>query len=93
MSIEKNLKYILEEHEAEKAKLERLNNFIHSEEFKLKTDETQKELIIKKFGLLKSYIEVLEEQIKYDKELLENEACYISKDGGSYEELEKKCIK
>ena len=47
MSIEKNLKYILEEHEVEKAKLERLNNFIHSEEFKLKTDETQKELIIK----------------------------------------------
>ena len=40
MSIEKNLKYILEEHEVEKAKLERLNNFIHSEEFKLKTDDT-----------------------------------------------------
>ncbi len=25
--------------------------------------------------------------------IVENNACYISKDGGSYEDLEKKCIK
>ncbi|BBA53276.1 hypothetical protein FV113G1_P10770 (plasmid) [Fusobacterium varium] len=93
MSIEKNLKYMLEEYEVENTKLERLNNFIHSNEFKLKTDETQKGLIMKKFELLSNYVEVLKKQIKYDKELLENEACYISKDGGSYDELEKKCIK
>ncbi|MDU1910438.1 hypothetical protein [Fusobacterium sp.] len=93
MNIEKNLKYILEEYEVEETKLERLNKFILSDEFKLKTDDMQKELIMKKFELLKNYIAVLKEQIKYDKELLENEACYISKDGGSYEELEKKCIK
>lgn len=93
MSIEKNFKYMLEEYEVESAKLEKLNNFIQSEEFILKTDETQKELIMKKFEFLKSYIEILKEQIKYDKKIIENEACYISKDGGSYDELEKKCIK
>ena len=48
---------------------------------------------MRKFELLSSYVEVLKKQIKYDKELLENEACYVSKDGGSYDELEKKCIK
>ena len=93
MSIETNLKYMLEEYEIEASKLERLNNFIHSEEFKLDTDATQKDIIVKKAELLKSYVEKLKEHIKYDKEIVENNACYISKDGGSYEDLEKKCIK
>lgn len=93
MSIEKNLKHMLEEIEVEKVKLEKLENFVQSEEFKTKTDEIQKEIILKKAKLLKNYVEVLKEHIKYDKEIIENEVCYISKDGGSYEELEGKCVK
>ena len=48
MSIEKNLKYIKEEYEAEVARLERLNNFIKSAEFEKATDEMQRELLLKK---------------------------------------------
>lgn len=90
MSIEKNLKYMLEEYEAETLKLERLNNFIKSEEFKTSTDCNQKIIIIEKLGLLKSYIGKLKEQIDYDKKILDERDVCISPDG-NYDNIGKCC--
>ena len=90
MGIEKNLKYMLEEYEAETLKLERLNNFIKSEEFKTSTDCNQKVIIIEKLGLLKSYIAKLKEQIDYDKEILDERDVCISPDG-NYDNIGKCC--
>lgn len=90
MSIEKNLKYMLEEYESETLKLERLNNFIKSEEFKTSTDCNQKIIIIEKLGLLKSYIGKLKEQIDYDKKILDERDVCISPDG-NYDNVGKCC--
>ena len=90
MGIEKNLKYMLEEYEAETLKLERLNNFIKSDEFKTSTDDTQKRIITEKATLLTDYIAKLKEQIDYDKKILdENDVC-ISPDG-NYDNIGKCC--
>ncbi|MBS5037905.1 MAG: hypothetical protein ACLVH8_07025 [Fusobacterium sp.] len=90
MGIEKNLKYMLEEYEAETLKLERLNNFIKSEEFKTSTDCNQKVIIIEKLGLLKSYIAKLKEQIDYDKKILDERDVCVSPDG-NYDNIGKCC--
>ncbi len=90
MGIEKNLKYMLEEYEAETLKLERLNNFIKSEEFKTSTDCNQKIIIIEKLGLLKSYIAKLKEQIDYDKKILDERDVCVSPDG-NYDNIGKCC--
>ena len=90
MEIEKNLKYMLEEYEAETLKLERLNNFIKSEEFKTSTDCNQKVIIIEKLGLLKSYIAKLKEQIDYDKKILDERDVCVSPDG-NYDNIGKCC--
>lgn len=90
MGIEKNLKYMLEEYEAETLKLERLNNFIKSEEFKTSTDCNQKIIIIEKLGLLKSYITKLKEQIDYDKKILDERDVCVSPDG-NYDNIGKCC--
>ena len=90
MGIEKNLKYMLEEYEAETLKLERLNNFIKSEEFKTSTDCNQKVIIIEKLGLLKSYITKLKEQIDYDKKILDERDVCVSPDG-NYDNIGKCC--
>lgn len=90
MGIEKNLKYMLEEYEAETLKLERLNNFIKSEEFKTSTDCNQKVIIIEKLGLLKSNIAKLKEQIDYDKKILDERDVCVSPDG-NYDNIGKCC--
>ncbi len=90
MGIEKNLKYMLEEYETETLKLERLNNFIKSEEFKTSTDCNQKVIIIEKLGLLKSYIAKLKEQIDYDKKILDERDVCVSPDG-NYDNIGKCC--
>lgn len=90
MGIEKNLKYMLEEYEAETLKLERLNNFIKSEEFETSTDCNQKIIIIEKLGLLKSYIAKLKEQIDYDKKILDERDVCVSPDG-NYDNIGKCC--
>ena len=90
MGIEKNLKYMLEEYEAETLKLERLNNFIKSEEFKTSTDCNQKVIIIEKLGLLKSYVAKLKEQIDYDKKILDERDVCVSLDG-NYDNIGKCC--
>ena len=90
MGIEKNLKYMLEEYEVETLKLERLNNFIKSEEFKTSTDCNQKIIIIEKLGLLKSYIAKLKEQIDYDKKILDERDVCVSPDG-NYDNIGKRC--
>ena len=90
MGIEKNLKYMLEEYEAETLKLERINNFIKSEEFKTSTDCNQKIIIIEKLGLLKSYIAKLKEQIDYDKKILDERDVCVSPDG-NYDNIGKCC--
>lgn len=90
MGIEKNLKYMLEEYEAETLKLERLNNFIKSEEFKTSTDCNQKVIIIEKLGLLKSYIAKLKEQIDYNKKILDERDVCVSPDG-NYDNIGKCC--
>ena len=90
MGIEKNLKYMLEEYEAETLKLERLNNFIKSEEFKTSTDCNQKIIIIEKLGVLKSYITKLKEQIDYDKKILDERDVCVSPDG-NYDNIGKCC--
>lgn len=90
MGIEKNLKYMLEEYEVETLKLERLNNFIKSEEFKTSTDCNQKIIIIEKLGLLKSYIAKLKEQIDYDKKILDERDVCVSPDG-NYDNIGKCC--
>ena len=66
MGIEKNLKYIKEEYESEVARLERLNNFIASDEFKTGTDDEQKKLLLEKQEVLAKYVSIIAEQIKYD---------------------------
>ncbi|STO31451.1 Uncharacterised protein [Fusobacterium necrogenes] len=66
MGIVKNLRYINEEYETEVTRLERLNNFIASEEFKTGTDEEQKKLLLEKQAVLKKYVSIIAEQIKYD---------------------------
>ena len=81
---------MLEEYEAETLKLERLNNFIKSEEFKTSTDCNQKVIIIEKLGLLKSYIAKLKEQIDYDKKILDERDVCVSPDG-NYDNIGKCC--
>lgn len=90
MGIETNLKHMLKEYEEETLKLERLNNFIKSDEFKTSTDDIQKRIIIEKCELLKNYIVKLKEQIDYDKKVLEKEDVCISPDG-SYDSIGKCC--
>ena len=90
MSIERNMKYIRDEYDAEVARLERLNNFIKSEEFKTSTDCNQKVIIIEKLGLLKSYIAKLKEQIDYDKKILDERDVCVSPDG-NYDNIGKCC--
>ncbi|MFR4519220.1 MAG: hypothetical protein ACLT40_04585, partial [Fusobacterium sp.] len=79
-----------EEYEAETLKLERLNNFIKSEEFKTSTDCNQKVIIIEKLGLLKSYIAKLKEQIDYDKKILDERDVCVYPDG-NYDNIGKCC--
>ena len=67
MSIERNMKYIRDEYDAEVARLERLNNFIKSEEFETSTDAEQKKLLLEKQETLAKYVSIIAEQIKYDK--------------------------
>ena len=90
MGIETNLKYMTKEYEEETLKLERLNNFIKSEEFKTSTDCNQKIIIIEKLGLLKSYIAKLKEQIDYDKKILDERDVCVSPDG-NYDNIGKCC--
>lgn len=92
MGIETNLKYMLEEYKVETAKLERLKTFIKSEEFEKATDDTQKKIIKEKCELLSAYVGKLKEQIDYDKNVIDDKACYISKDG-NYDDIEKSCMK
>lgn len=66
MSIERNMKYIRDEYDAEVARLERLNNFIKSEEFETSTDAEQKKLLLEKQETLAKYVSIIAEQIKYD---------------------------
>ncbi|WP_175613184.1 hypothetical protein [Fusobacterium mortiferum] len=74
MSIERNMKYIRDEYDAEVARLERLNNFIKSEEFETSTDAEQKKLLLEKQETLAKYVSIIAEQIKYDmKKLQEKE--------------------
>ena len=56
MSIERNMKYIRDEYDAEVARLERLNNFIKSEEFETSTDAEQKKLLLEKQETLAKYV-------------------------------------
>lgn len=66
MSIERNMKYIRDEYDAEVARLERLNNFIKSAEFETSTDAEQKKLLLEKQETLAKYVSIIAEQIKYD---------------------------
>lgn len=86
MGIEKNLKFITEEFMEVRGKLERLENFMASEEFKTGTDDSQKDLLNRKVKVLRDYISIIDEQIKYDKEKLQDADSFNVK---SYEELEK----
>lgn len=85
MSIEKNLKYIKEEYEAEVARLERLNNFIKSAEFEKSTDEMQRELLLKKQKALAEYVSIIAEQIKYDMKKVQDQEFDVE----NYDEIEK----
>lgn len=85
MSIEKNLKYIKEEYEAEVARLERLNNFIKSAEFEKSTDAQQKELLVKKQKALAEYVSIIAEQIKYDMKKVQDQEFDVE----NYDEIEK----
>ncbi|QNM15765.1 MULTISPECIES: hypothetical protein [Fusobacterium] len=85
MSIEKNLKYIKEEYEAEVARLERLNNFIKSAEFEKATDEMQRELLLKKQKALAEYVSIIAEQIKYDMKKVQDQEFDVE----NYDEIEK----
>ena len=85
MSIEKNLKYIKEEYEAEVARLERLNNFIKSAEFEKATDEMQRELLLKKQKTLAEYVSIIAEQIKYDMKKVQDQEFDVE----NYDEIEK----
>ncbi len=85
MSIEKNLKYIKEEYEAEVARLERLNNFIKSADFEKATDEMQRELLLKKQKALAEYVSIIAEQIKYDMKKVQDQEFDVE----NYDEIEK----
>ena len=50
------MKYIRDEYEAEVEILERLNNFIKSEEFETSTDAEQKKLLLEKQETLAKYV-------------------------------------
>ncbi len=86
MGIEKNLKYIREEYEAEVARLERLNNFIASAEFKTGTDEEQKKLLLEKQEVLAKYVSIIAEQIKYDMKKVQDTEYIVE----NYEDIEGK---
>lgn len=86
MGIEKNLKYIKEEYESEVARLERLNNFIHSEEFKTGTDEEQRKLLVEKQQVLAKYVSIIAEQIKYDMKKVQGTEHEVE----NYEDIEGK---
>ena len=66
MSIERNMKYIRDEYDAEVARLERLNNFIKSEEFETSNDSEKKKILLEKKKTLAKYFYIIAEQIKYD---------------------------
>lgn len=86
MGIEKNLKYIKEEYDLEVARLERLNNFIASEEFKTGTDEEQKKLLLEKQEVLAKYVSIIAEQIKYDMKKVQDTEHTVE----NYEDIEGK---
>lgn len=85
MGIEKNLKYIKDEYEAEVARLERLNNFIKSDEFEKYTDADQKKLLLEKQEVLTRYVAIIAEQIKYDMKKVQDREY----DTENYDEIEK----
>ena len=85
MGIEKNLKYIKDEYEAEVARLERLNNFIKSDEFEKHTDADQKKLLLEKQEVLTRYVAIIAEQIKYDMKKVQDREY----DTENYDEIEK----
>lgn len=86
MGIEKNLKFITEEFNEVVGKLERLQNFLKSEEYKTGTDDEQKALLTKKEKVMAEYVSIIAEQIKYDKAKLQNADQFNTM---SYEQLEK----
>lgn len=86
MGIEKNLKYIRDEYEAEVARLERLNNFIASDEFKSSTDDEQKKLLLEKQEVLAKYVSIIAEQIKYDMKKVQGTEHSVE----NYEDIEGK---
>lgn len=86
MGIEKNLKYIREEYEAEVSRLERLNNFIASAEFKTGTDDEQKKLLLEKQEVLAKYVSIIAEQIKYDMKKVQDTEYIVE----NYEDIEGK---
>lgn len=85
MGIEKNLRYINEEYEQEVARLERLNNFINSKEFEAGTDAEQKKLLLEKQEVLKKYVSIIAEQMKYDRKKVQDEEFDVS----NYDDIEK----
>ncbi|MBR8700455.1 hypothetical protein IX317_001962 [Fusobacterium sp. DD29] len=85
MGIEKNLRYINEEYEQEVARLERLNNFINSKEFETGTDAEQKKLLLEKQEVLKKYVSIIAEQMKYDRKKVQDEEFDVS----NYDDIEK----
>lgn len=86
MGIEKNLKYIKEEYESEVARLERLNNFIASDEFKTGTDDEQKKLLLEKQEVLAKYVSIIAEQIKYDMKKVQDTEYLVE----NYDDIEGK---
>lgn len=85
MGIEKNLKYIKDEYEAEVTRLERLNNFIKSDEFEKHTDAEQKKLLKEKQEVLAKYVSIIAEQIKYDMKKVQDQEFETK----TYDEIEK----
>lgn len=85
MGIEKNLRYINEEYEQEVARLERLNNFINSKEFETGTDAEQKKLLLEKQEVLKKYVSIIAEQMKYDRKKVQDEEFDVN----NYDDIEK----
>lgn len=86
MSIERNMKYIRDEYDAEVARLERLNNFIKSEEFETSTDAEQKKLLLEKQETLAKYVSIIAEQIKYDMKKVQDTEHSVE----NYEDIEGK---
>lgn len=85
MGIEKNLKYIRDEYDESVARLERLNNFIKSDEFETGTDEDQKKLLLEKQEVLAKYVSIIAEQIKYDMKKVQAREY----EADNYEDIEK----